>query len=378
MFWQQEFIREDVTLTNEDTYRLDLPENGMLGSLLVIISATNVDAHGEDEYNWRVLDHITKIEIILDGSNICKSLPGDLVQACAFYDNGVTAPDIWRNYGAHEQTGYFLIDFGRYLYDPMLGLDLQKFKNVEIRITNDAASASDLTSLTCSLLAYFQREAQGGGPLGYLRTEEWRSWTTVQNETKYLDLPTEHLIRRIILQARPEVSTTFHVKRNMWHLMEDIELSLDTGQTRVYKGPMEQLLKSNLYAYRHEIITGGEPFTTAGDARDTGIGQVTKSAHGASHATATTEATKVPTVQATDSANTQVFNVWADNEPVRAMWAGLGYHNTAVLKWDWDQDPNTWLDPNARASVQLNIQTENNANAADGTNKVILDRLIRT
>jgi len=378
MFWQQEYIRKEIAITNNSTFRLDLPENGVLGSLLIKISALNVDAHGEDETNWRILDHITKMEIILNGATICKSLAGDLVQAIAFYDNGVSAPDIWRNYGAHEQTAYFLIDFGRYLYDPLLGLNLNKFKNAEIRITNDAAAATDLTAMTLSLLGFYMREGPASGPLGYLRTEEWREYTTVQAAIEYLDLPTEHQIRRIILQGRPALNTEFHVKRNFWHMMEDIELNLDTGQTRVHKGPLEELIKANLYAYRHEILTGGEPFITAGDAVETGIGQVNKSAHGAGHATALTAATIIHTVQSTDSSNTQVMNNWADNEPIRAMWSGCGYHNSAVLKFDWDEDPNTWLDPKGRATVELNIQTENNANAAGGTNKVVLDRLVRT
>ncbi len=377
MFWQQQLIREEISITNNATFKLDLPENGILGSLMCIVSGSNVAAHGEDEADWRLLDHITKIEIIANGSTIIKSIPGDLVQAGAFYDNGVTAPDLWRNYNAHETTGHFLLNFGRWLYDPLMGLDLSKFENVEIRFTNDAASGTDISALTLTMLGYFLREPSSGGPIGYMRSEVWREWTTVRNSTEYLDLPTEHPIRRIILQGLPAVGATFHVNTNMWHMMEDIEHNLDTGQVRVFKGPMEQLLKSNLYSYRHEILTGGEPKTTAGDARNTGIGQVTKSAHGGSHATALTAATVIPTVQATDSSNTQVFNNTAANEPVRAMWGGLGYHNSAVLRWDWDDDPNGYLDPRARGTVQLNIRTNDTASAASGTNKVLLDRFVR-
>ena len=377
MFWQQEYIRESVDMTLNGTHRIDLPEHGWLGALMIKIEGNNMTGHGQDAANWRVLDNITAIEVVLNGATICKSIAGDAVQACAFYDNGIASPDLWRHYATNSQFGYFLIDFGRALYDPLIGLDLDKFKSVELRIRNDAAAATEFSALTLSVMAYFLRESPIQSPIGFMRTEAWREWTTVQAATEYLKLPTEYPIRRIIVQGRPALDAGHHTKRNFYHMMEDIELSLDTGMTRVFKGGVDVLAKSNIYAYQHEIITGGEVYGLDSDAIETGIGSMQKSAHGATHITLGTDPTVPPGFQATDSSNTQNINTYPTEEPIRTLWSGVAYHNTAVFKFDWDNDPNTWLDPGVRATVELDIATENNADAAGGTNKVILDRLVR-
>ncbi len=377
MFWQQEYLRESIAMTLNSTYRITLPEHGWLGALLIKIEGNNVTGHGQDAPEWRVLDNITGMEVILNGATICKSLRGDMVQALAFYDNGITAPDLWRHYAENSQFGYFLIDFGRHLYDPLVGLDLSKFASVELKIVNDAAAATEFSALTVSILAFYLREGPAAGPLGYMRSETWREWTTVQAATEYLLMPTEFPIRRIVVQGRPGLDGGHHVKRNFYHMMEDIELNLDTGQTRVFKGGLDVLAKSNIYSYRHELITGGEVYGFDSDAIETGIGSMQKSAHGSGHVTLGTDATVPATFQVTDSANTQNINTYPTDEPIRTLWSGCGYHNTAVLRFDWDPDPLSWLDPKKRASVELNIITENNANAAAGTNRVILDRFVR-
>ncbi len=377
MFWQQEYIRESIAMTLNSTWRIDLPEHGILGALLIKIEGNNKTGHGQDAADWRVLDNITEISVMLNGATIAKALAGDAVQACAFYNNGIASPDLWRHYGANSQYGFFLLEFGRHLYDPLLALDLSKFKSVELRIKNDADSTTEFSALTVSVLAYYLREAQGAGPIGFIRSEAWREWTTVQAATEYLKLPTEYPIRRIIVQGNPGLDGGHHVKRNFYHMMEDIELSLDTGMTRVFKAGLDVLAKSNIYAYRHEIITGGEVYGLDSDAIETGIGSMQKSAHGATHATLGTDGTIIPTFQSTDSASTQNINTYTGDEPMRTLWSGVGYHNTAVFKFDWSDDPNTWLDPKARATVELDITTENNANAAGGINKVILERLVR-
>jgi len=376
MFWQREYIREGAALTLNSTYRLDLPEHGILSAILIKIEGTNKSGHGQGAHNWRVLDNITAIEVILNGSTVCKSIRGDMVQATAFYDNGVVAPDLWRHYGENTQYGYFLLDFGRHLYDRLLGLDLGKFKNVELRITNNASSTTEFGSLTVSILAFYLRDFGSASPIGYIRSETWREWTTVTDATEYLELPTEHPIRRIILQAIPAQGTASLNDTAFYNLMDDVDLSLDTGQVRVYKGGADEITKSNLYEYGRPIITGGEVYQTDTKGVDTGIGNVLKTAHGGGEVSGTSVAT-IPAYEVTNSNNCQILGTYEADAPIRTMWEGDGYHNTAVFRFDYDADPFTWLDPKARATVNLNVHTRNSATADNGTNRVILDRFVR-
>jgi len=376
MFWQKEYLRQAIRMTLNSTYQLDLPENGILGSLLIKVEGANVNLHGVAADAWRVLDNITKMEIILNGATICKSLRGDAVQALAFYDNGIPAPDIWRQQGTETQYCYFLINFGRHLYDPRYGLDLSKFANVELKVTNNAALATEFSYLDISILAIYMREGAAGGPLGYMRSETWREWTTVQDSTEYLDIPTEHPIRRIILQAKPHQTTNEIDDTGYGNLMDDIDFSMDTGQVRIYKGGLTEIAHVNSFEYGQQIITGGVVNKTADHGVNTGLGAVLLRAHGAGSGTGAGAAV-VPTYTSLSSFSTQKPESAEANCPILSMWGGEAYHNTAVLRFDPDPDPSTWLDPRNRATVILNIHTRNTAVSAGGTNRVILDRFVR-
>lgn len=376
MFFQREYIREAVSMTLGATYRLDLPENGLLCGLVLRITGTTASDLGQAGGSWRIVDYISEIEVILNGATVCKSIAGDMVQAIAFYDQGVPAPDLWVNYGAAVQRAYYIVNFGRFMMDKELGLDLSKFANVELRVTNTGASTT-WSDLTISVLAIYLREPAGAGFKGYMRTEEWRSWTTVQDETKYLDIPTEHVLRRIILQAIPPVDSTTSVEdTNMANLMDSIELNLDTGKTKVYDGGLDDLMRSNYFEYGKMLLTGGTLYFDADRGAPIGLGYVHAFAHGIASKDGAV-ATTFATMKGGNTAFTAVAEGREADDVIQAIFAGLAYFKTAVFRFDYDPDSGLWLNPEARKTVELNIHTQDASTAVGGTNNVILDRLVK-
>lgn len=374
MFFQKEYVREGASMTLNSTYQLDLPENGLLSGLLLRVSGNQISGLGLGGGSWRIVDFISKIDILIDGATICKSLAGDAVQSIALLDQGVTAPDTWRNYATNTQFAYFLINFGRKLADTEIGLDLSKFNNVQLQVTNTATS-SEFNNLDISVQAIYLRNAAGAGFSGYMRTEEWRKWTTVQDETQYLDLPTEGILRRILLQAIPSVDANNVEQTGMENLANDIELLLDTGVIRVYKGGIDDLLRQNLYEYGRPIITGGYPYVNADKGFSMGLGYTLFGAAGAGSQSGAGSST-IPTIESGRTSFTQKAETYEADQPLAAIFSGLAYHNIGVFRFDYLDEINTWLDPNARKTVKLNVHTRNISAAASGTNKVILDRYI--
>lgn len=375
MFWQREYLRENVAMTLNSTYRLELPDHGLLGSLLLRISGSQVSGYGQGMADWRIIDRITKLEVILNGSTICKSIPGYIAQALAVFDQGVMPPDTWRNYATNTQFCYILINFGRKLFDPGMMLDLSQFHDVELRVTNDATS-SQFSDLTISVLAEWLREG-GAVPLGgYMRTEEWRSWTTVAAETKYLELPTEWLIRRIILQAIPAIDSDFVEKTNMANLMETIKLALHTGEKLVYEGGIDDIMRENFLHYGKEYLVACQPYMLADDGVDLSLGYVIGAVGGAGSQDGAGAAT-VATIESGRTSFTQKPETYEADSPINLIARGISPYLTVLLPFDLQDDPTTWLDPAARATVKLDITTRNASSAADGTNKVILDRFVR-
>ncbi len=375
MFIQREYVREGASMTLTDTYKLDLPQFGLLSSLLIRISGNELTGYGQGAHDWRIIDEISKIAVLANGATIIKSLTGYQAQALAFYDQGVLPPGDWRNYAANTQFEYLLINFGRYYGDPEIGLDLSKFANVELQITNTATS-SDFTSLSVSVLGMYLRGSQAGQFKGYMRTEEWKAWTTVSDETKYNDLPVEHLIRRVLLQAIPDQDASFVNETNMANLMDDIELSLDTGQVRVYKGGIDDLMRENYLDTGKPLIVGGQDYNTADKGTDFGIGRpivfvggsVSKDGSGSS---------TVPTLTADELNGTLSNESYEADSPINVIAIGMAPFYTAQFDFNLGWDMSNWLDPSQRKTVKLDIHTRSGATYADGRNAIVLDRFVQ-
>lgn len=375
MFWRHEYVREAVSMTLGGTYKLDLPQHGQLCSLFLRVTGTMVSGSMVASADWRIIDEISKISILGDGATVIKSLTGYEVQALATFDQGVIPQGRWSNYAAASVNEHLLVNLGRFLYDPDFGLNLEKFNNVELQIENTATSggATDWADLTVSVLAVYKEE--GGVYPGYFRTEEWRAWTTVADETKYNDLPLEGRLRRILLQAIPSIDSAEVESTGMINLMDDIEFLLDTGRTRVYKGGIDDILRLNHLEIGKPFLTAGSLYFTADQGADISLGYVYGRAHGAGSQDGAGAAT-IATLEGDRTSFTQKQETAEADSPIQAMFLGLAPFLCLTVPFNDPWDPAAYLDLRSRATVALNIHTRNSSSAASGRNAIVLDRLI--
>ena len=374
MFLQREYVRENVSMSLNETYKLDLPEHGLLTSLLIRLSGSQASGYGQGMADWRIIDRITKLAVLVNGATVCKSLTGYQVKALEYYDQGVIAPGDWRNYATNTQFEYLLINFGRYMGDADFGLDLSKFANVELQLTNDA-TASQFSDLTVSVLGMYLRAAPSGQFKGYLRTEEWRAWTTVTDDTKYNELPVEHIIRRILLQAIPPIDADFVDETSNANLMDDIDLGLDTGQVRVYKGGLDDLIRENYLDTGKPVIVGGSAYQLADDGIDIGLGRIIAYANGAGSQSGAV-ATTFPTFESGRTNGILKSESYGADNPTNFIAVGMNPFYVAQFDFNLNWDVNNWLDPAARKTVKLDIHTRNSSSADNGRNAIVLDRLV--
>ena len=243
MYWNRRYLREAEAATLNSTYRLDLPDVGMLGSLLLRIEATSkVDTMLATE-KWRIIDDLSDLQIILNGSHPCKDLTGYQAQALNWFDQGVMPDTKWNQYGNAPQKEYILINFGRHLMDGEMGLDLSMFDNVQLRLTNTLSSTYYSADLVVSSLAYFKEEG-GGFPQGYIKSEQFKSWLAAQNTWEYTDLPTEGKLRRLMLRLEPDLGATYNeFETAMDNMGRDIKITFDSGATVVYEGGIDDLMR---------------------------------------------------------------------------------------------------------------------------------------
>ena len=124
MYIQTVVERDSVKANRGETYKLDLPKTGLLSSLHIFASADKVSNASETGGKWRLVDWLTKIEVLANASTPIKSLSAREAQALAFWDTGKVAADVWRSYASNTEFASILLNFGRWPCDPRMALDL--------------------------------------------------------------------------------------------------------------------------------------------------------------------------------------------------------------------------------------------------------------
>jgi len=381
MFWQRELIRDSISKTFNQTYELDLPKTGLLGSLLLYIRSNAIESPLLTARKWRLIDYISKIEVVGNGSTVIKSFDGPEALAAAFHDEGgQETPSMWRTYSTTPQRQFILLNFGRFLRDELYGLDLSRFDQVTLKITNDATSTQFSTDITLSILAYWLREGAAAFG-GYFREEVWKSWAPVAAAVEYSDLPTELMIRRILLEARPGVDSADAKNNSSMHrLMNPIKFTLRTGQVLVFEGPLEVLGHASVLEMGRFAETRGAVVRTVGYGFECGVGYVIQNlGYGTADADSITTALANMRKDIQDSAQ-EVGNNPA-NGPLAWVTRGHGYMHTVPLWAARKPDLSDMLDPAADKTAKLDITCQSGTTVS-GTdraarNAIILSRLVR-
>ena len=381
MFWQREVLRSGVGMTFAQTYEYDLPKNGLLGSLVLYIRSTQNGYPFLTARKWRLIDYISKVEVIGDGSTIIKSFDGRQALASAFYDDkGQEPPSMWRHYSNTPHRQWIPIHFGRRLLDELHALDLSRFNQVTLKVTNDATATEFTTDIDIDVVAYWLREFAGAIG-GYYREEEWKTWAPAAAAREYNDLPTSLPIRRILLRGRPAVDTADAKNNSSMHrLMSDIEFTLRTGQVRVYKGSLEDLGHLSVLELGRHAETRGAIDRTQGYGFETGIGYVIQNL-GAWTTDADGIATVLGNMRADVQDSAQEMGYRSANGMLAWTVRGHGYmHNVPLFDSKHDDDGDL-LDPEKDKTVKVDIECQTGTTVTgtgvNAENAIILSRLIK-
>lgn len=380
MFWQRELLRDGVSMTFAQTYELDLPKSGLLGSLVLYARSTDTGVEFATNCKHRLIDFISKIEIIGDGAEVIKSFDGLEALAAAYHDDGVEPVSMWRHYSSTPHRQFIPIHFGRFLQDELFGLDLSRFNQVTLKITNDASATYFSTDITLSIVAYWLRESAGAFA-GYFREEVWKSWTPVAAAVEYSDLPVALPIRRILLEARPARDTADAKNNSSMHrLMNPIDFSFRTGQTRVFYGPLEILGHLSVTELRRCVETRGAAYRTAGYGFECGVGYVINNlGYGAADTDGITTALANMRQDVQDSAQEQGYN--PANGSLAWFVRGHGYQHCVPLWVASKPDLSDMIDVEALKVVKCDITCQSGTTVSgtqrNASNAIILSRLVR-
>lgn len=206
--WRYERAMHNIPMGNNGTITERLPSSG-------IVSMLNLYLYGQNNNNMqnipqqRLSTHITNITLIGDDDDIIVDASGDQLRAL-FWDNTTQCP-IEHNhcYGAKGQWTSIPIHFGRYSRDLKYGLDLSKWTEVELKVTNDAVAAqiqADTQSLSARML---WEKGDGMSPSHYLSPVEIDSHLCARANERYTKrIARKDLVRRLQIQDTTAVDST--------------------------------------------------------------------------------------------------------------------------------------------------------------------------
>jgi hypothetical protein len=375
MYRQAEVFRSSATWPIGGTYRQDLPDSGMLAGISIHVSATPVTDSMNATEKWRLMDFISELKIVGNGNRMIKAITGQMQQGLAFIDGMPSLLDKMQNYGSSTWRYHTFIPFGRNPFDTECGLDLSAWDSVELQFTNDGSSTYFTGDWTITVILHWLREAAGAFSRGYFKTEEWRKWTTISDEWKYLDLPTENRLRKLVMQVIADVSATMTADATPYNVAYEIQLKLRSGAVDVFNGNLRDLWYDNAYRLGRVPLVGIEPYTTAAYGIHTGLGQ-SLAVGGVKLNHTAAESTYGPTlVPGNDGQTLQHYNASSGDQDGLIV-AGLAFENCAFFPFDVPDVPESYLDLKGDGTVKLNVHTRSGAAYADGTIRVVLDQLV--
>ncbi len=143
---------------------------------------------------------VTKVQVI-DGSEVILDLSGKQLQALAYYH--YKAPGLQGlNYISGNQCWVTLrIPFGRWLWDPALALDPNRFNNLQVVVTIDHDAGGGAPAACTLEIVANVFDGKKITPVGYLRAREHYRYTVAASGVETVDLPTDLPIRMLILQG---------------------------------------------------------------------------------------------------------------------------------------------------------------------------------
>jgi len=247
-------VREhkDLSLTDAKTDSFDVPESGIIDSIVPIVTSKNV-SNAQAVLHRYIFHHLTAIELIANGKTPLFSLTGDQLLARYFHDHGKLPPSTLESYG--NALSYLMLPmyFGRHFKDPDYGLDASKFSDLKLKITNDVTT-TDYTADNLEIdVDIIYHEDQPAAPTKYMLPYEYEAYTPeTDTASKRIELPDRKPLRKIwITMDRDVAGATSGYTCHPYELVSALKLVLKNRVLTVFDEDWARFLYFNIQDWEH-------------------------------------------------------------------------------------------------------------------------------
>lgn len=174
------------------TKTIDIDSTDVISGIEIIVKGTNASSTP----TAHPAKMVSLIEVV-DGSDTLFSLAGTECQALNFFEEGKMPFGIDEFENDIQCCASYHLNFGRYLWDEQLGLDPNRFKNLQLKITHNKASggsAPDAGSMTVFSKEFDEKKAN---PMGFLQSKKQYTYTLSASAHEVIDLPVDMVLRKL-------------------------------------------------------------------------------------------------------------------------------------------------------------------------------------
>lgn len=257
--WRYHIAVEPVSLTADDTDHIDMPSEGKISKMEILIGVENaatIEAHGQR----RLAEHITNLTLTGDTNDILHDLNANQSRMFGMDTEQNIPPEEFRGYASAEQNTVIPIYGGRYARDEDFGFDLSKWTNVKLAITNDIeATRFDITSLTASIRFLWTFDPEIPMPAYLAKTiVDEQAIPTADMWTRPVILPKRFPIRRIGIEGHipTEDGAEAHgkPKATLDTSITDIKFTKQARKDMIWHDTLAQLFRWNEDEYGHHLV----------------------------------------------------------------------------------------------------------------------------
>lgn len=255
-YMQRTRLTADSDLDDNTTWRYKLPSVGKYTALEIRINCDRYATRASGTVVYTLADVIDKIELLIGGTQVLKSLTGEQLDAMNYWDFKRPNP---RRYRQEADTGNDLILFllaGRNLYDKEYGFDFARLPECYLEYTYDLNedTAEYFAANDHDVKIYGYRWMGNGQPnfKGYFRDRQIASWSTSASAAiKTIAIPVGNPIRRIAVQAKSRATT-------LGGTFTELEVRANDGEFSpiIVKSPMDWVMAEVAEYGLHNIIGG--------------------------------------------------------------------------------------------------------------------------
>jgi len=332
-------ILASTAYTSDKTEIIDIDVADPISQLIIVFALTN---GGDASATGHPAECVTKIELV-DGADVLFSLSGVEAEALDFYHNKQVPYSWFRYLNANTAERMIILNFGRYLWDPMLAFDPTKFTNPQLKITLDVDAGGMNTSANNLRVFAHLFDEKKISPVGFLMAKEMKNYTLGNDSHEYTDLPTDHTFRKLLIRAQRDDYQPDQQVANV-KLSEDVDKRVIVDCTMeelidviANTSPpyIEQIIGPSAAALKYYFCTPGHAVAIAGAGWKTTVNTaVTFYGGGGGH---------FSVIQTTANANWQ------------AHVRGFCPHSVVEIPFGNQQDMDDWFDVSKVGNLKLDL-----------------------